>query len=333
MKSPNSISSCAVESAPTETFATSKISRPARRLVASLLRMFLHRTRWCVALLVMIMLMPAVGKAQLERRTVVQDRPVELTFMAPRSINLITVEPLARGEMHYAIMHSFGEVSNGWRNFYGIDNGAVIRLSLEYGITDRASVWIGRSSLDKVFEAGGRYRVLEQMESGSVPVSVTLTAATGLNGSELNFPGIPSYDLYDRTSLFASVIVGRKLSDDFSLQVAPMVARFNRTGFEIAIPEDDNNYVGLGLSLRYKISGRLALTAQHILRSTVDGTLLRGNFGFGLDIETGGHVFQLFFTNSQALNDMYLLAGRTGDPLDGAFRFGFNVNRLFMVRG
>jgi hypothetical protein len=85
--------------------------------------------------------------------------------------------------------------------------------------------------------------------------------------------------------------------------------------------------------MRYKISGRVALTAQHILRSTVDGMLLRGNTGIGLDIETGGHVFQLFFTNAQALNDMYLLAGRAGDPLDGAFRFGFNVNRLFMVRG
>jgi hypothetical protein len=289
--------------------------------------------RGLLYLLLLIILMPADALCQLERRTVVQDRPVELTFMAPRNINLITVEPLSRGEMHYAIMHSFGEVSNGWRNFYGIDNGAVIRLSLEYGITDRASVWIGRSSLDKVFEAGGRFRLLQQMESGSVPVSVTVTAATGLNGSELDFPGIPSYDLYDRTSLFASVIVGRKFNNRFSVQAAPMVARFNRTGFEITIPDDDNNYFGLGVSMRYKISGRLALTAQHILRSTVDGMLLRGNTGIGLDIETGGHVFQLFFTNAQALNDMYLLAGRAGDPLDGAFRFGFNVNRLFMVRG
>ena len=287
---------------------------------------------WLGMAILLVSLMPAATMAQLERRTVVQDRPVELTFMAPRSINLITVEPLSRGEMHYAIMHSFGEVSNGWRNFYGIDNGAVIRLSLEYGITDRASVWIGRSSLDKVFEAGGRYKLLRQMESGSVPLSVSVVAATGLNGSELDFPGVPSYDLYDRTTLFASVIIGRKFNERFSLQAAPMVARFNRTGFEIAIPQDDVNYLGLGMSGRYKLRGRLALTAQYMFRSTGDGTVLRGNMGVGLDIETGGHVFQLFFTNSQALNDMYLLAGRAGDPLDGAFRFGFNVNRLFMVR-
>jgi hypothetical protein len=268
---------------------------------------------------------------QLERRLAVQDRPVELTFMAPRNINILTSEPLSRGEMHYAIMHSFGEVNNGWRNFYGIDNGAVIRFSLEYGVTERASVYIGRSGLDKVFDAGFRYALIQQMQSGKPPVNVSLTGSVGLNSSEINFLGSPSFTLYDRTSYYGAVLVSRKFSEHLSVQAAPMAARFNRTGFEVAIPSDAQWYYGLGVSARYRFTGRLALTGQYIWSENDKGESFRNNFGLGLDIETGGHVFQLFFTTTQSLNDAYVLAGRNGDPLDGGFRFGFNVNRLFMV--
>lgn len=280
----------------------------------------------------MLCLMPMQLFAQLERRQVVQNRPVELTFMAPRNINILTTEPLSRGEMHYAIMHSFGELNNGWRNFYGIDNGAVIRFSLEYGVTDKSSVFIGRSGLDKVYDAGFRYAVIRQMQHSGPPVNVSVTASVGLNSSEYNFLGQPSYTLYDRTSYFAAILASRKFTDKFSAQVSPMMARFNRTGFEVSIPGDAQWYYGLGLSARYRITGRLALTGQYIWSENNDGESFRNNVGLGLDIETGGHVFQLFFTTTQALNDAYVLAGRNGDPLDGGFRFGFNVNRLFMLR-
>ena len=282
-------------------------------------------------LFVFLLFLPMELMGQLERRLAVQDRPVELTFMAPRNINILTTEPLSRGEMHYAIMHSFGELSNGWRNFYGIDNGAVIRFSLEYGISDKASVFIGRSGLDKVFDAGFRYALVQQMQSGSPPVNVSITGSVGLNSSEYNFAGSPSFSLYDRTSYYAAVLVSRKLTDNVSLQLAPKVARFNRTGFEVSIPGDAQWYYGLGMSARYRITGRLALTGQYIWSENDLNESFKNNFAIGLDIETGGHVFQLFFTTTQALNDAYVLAGRNGDPLDGGFRFGFNVNRLFML--
>ncbi|MCC5926911.1 MAG: hypothetical protein JJU41_10175 [Bacteroidetes bacterium] len=284
------------------------------------------------ALFILLLLcIPTQLIAQLERRLVVQDRPVELTFMAPRNINILTTEPLSRGEMHYAIMHSFGELSNGWRNFYGIDNGAVIRFSLEYGIRDKASVYIGRSGLDKVFDAGFRYALIKQMQSGSPPVNISLTGSVGLNSAEYNFLGSREFTLYDRTSYYGALLISRKFSDDLSVQLSPQLARFNRTGFEIAIPGDAQWYFGLGVSARYRITGRLALTGQYIWSENSDSESFRNNVGIGLDIETGGHVFQLFFTTTQALNDAYVLAGRNGDPLDGGFRFGFNVNRLFML--
>lgn len=267
--------------------------------------------------------------AQMERRLVQQDRPVELTFMAPRNITLHTIEPLAKGEMHYAIMHAFGEVSNGWRNFYGIDNGANIRFSLEYGFTERLSTWIGRSGQDKVFEAGARYVVLRQMTSGDMPISLGINGNIGLNSSDLNAFVAQEYEFYERVSYFVSMPIARKESDRLSYQLAPMFAHFNRVGTEIAIPLNENTYFGVGTSLRYKLRGRLALTGQYVYKANRD---VADNFGIGLDIETGGHVFQLFFTTTQSLTDQYVLASDNGNPLDGGFRFGFNVNRLFSIK-
>lgn len=274
-------------------------------------------------------LIPSDATAQLERRQVQQDRPVELTFMAPRNINLHTAEPLSKGEMHYSIMHSFGEVNNGWRNFYGIDNGANIRFSLEYAFRDDLSVWVGRSGKDKVFESGARYLILRQMESGDMPVSLAVNANIGLNSSELDIFVTQPYEFHERVSFFASVLLARKESPELSYQIAPMFAHFNRVGTEISIPLNVNTYFGVGASARYKISGRLALTGQYVFKANPD---LDDNIAIGLDIETGGHVFQLFFSTTQSLTDQYVLAGAEGDFTDGGFRFGFNVNRLFRVR-
>ena len=189
------------------------------------------------------------------------------------------------------------------------------------GLQTTFSVFVGRSGLDKVFDAGVRYRFLRQMEDGSMPVSVAFTASTGLNSSEYNFLGSTDFSLYDRTSYYAGLPVSRKFSDSVSLQLTPMMARFNRTGFEISIPSDARWYYGIGLSGRYRITGRLALTGQFIWSENDLGDAVRNNVALGLDIETGGHVFQLFFTTTQALNDAYVLAGRNGNPLDGGLPF------------
>ncbi len=280
-----------------------------------------------ITLLLMGFSVDAFG--QMERRLVQQDRPVELTFMAPRNINLHTIEPLAKGEMHYAIMHAFGEVSNGWRNFYGIDNGANIRFSLEYGFTERLSTWIGRSGEDKVFEAGARYVVLRQMTSGDMPISLGINGNIGLNSSDLNAFVAQEYEFYERVSYFVSVPIARKENDRLSYQLTPMLAHFNRVGPEISIPLNENTYFGIGTSLRYKLRGRLALTGQYVYKANRD---VADNIAIGLDIETGGHVFQLFFTTTRSLTDQYVLASDNGNPLDGGLRFGFNVNRLFSIK-
>ncbi len=269
--------------------------------------------------------------AQLERTPAVQNRPVELTFMAPRNINLYTVEPLSRGELHYSIMHTFGTVDTGVRNLWGIDQGANVRFSFEYGITDRWSAGFGRSSLDKVYDINSRYRLLSQMEQEGSPVSVTLNVSGGIITA--SFPFLQDdYSFNDRLNGAASLLVARKFTEEWSLQLSPTIVHFSRVGQELNVADPDvNTYYALGVSTRYKIRPRTALSAQYI--PTLNGENTSYNLAVGIDIETGGHVFQMFFTTSRALNDQYLVAGENGSFFDREFRFGFNVNRLFNLLG
>lgn len=265
--------------------------------------------------------------AQLERRPAVENRPVELTFMAPRNINLYTVEPLSSGELHYSIMHTFGTVDTGVRNLWGVDQGANVRFSFEYGINDRWSAGFGRSSLDKVYDINSRYRLISQMQQEGSPVSVSLNVSAGVITA--SFPFLQDdYTFNNRLNGAASVLIARKFTDEFSLQLSPTIVHFNRVGQEINVADPNvNTYYAVGVSTRYKIRPRTALSAQYL--PTLNGENTGYNLAVGIDIETGGHVFQMFFTTSRALNDQYLVASENGNFFNREFRFGFNVNRLF----
>ena len=274
------------------------------------------------------------GMAQLQRERVVENRPVELIFPTPKHINLNTTEPLAAGELYYSIMHAFGTVENGITDFWGLDSGANIRFSLEYGITDRFSVFAGRSSMDKVYDIGFRYLYLQQMTGSGSPVSASIVLTGGLMTDDYSFLN-QSYSFSERNQLSVALPFSRKMNDRFSLLAVPMVAAFSRTNpfLRIKDPLDTEEvFAGLGLGSRYKLNNRTSITIQYVPSYRFETETTNQNIAIGMDFETGGHVFQIFFTTSRALNDAYLLAGANGRIDDYAFRFGFNINRSFVVR-
>ncbi len=268
---------------------------------------------------------------QLTRERANPNAPVELTFMAPRHIQVMTVEPLSKGELHYSIMHTFGEIGSGARNAWGIDYGANVRMSLEYGLGEKLSAYAGRSSMDKVFDGGFRWHVVQQTREGATksrPVSVSLQGGFGYNGSDYGYLAT-DYSFEDRWHGVGFVHVARKMSEDLSLQLSGGAAGFSRVGLETQVFDTRSNvYAGAMFSGRYKVSSRLALTWEIMPRfsENVSSTV----YGGGLDIEVGGHVFQLYVVSSQSLNDGYLLAGESANDFDG-FRLGFNINRIFAL--
>ncbi len=278
-------------------------------------------------ILLFVCFVPIVAVAQLERKLVNEKLVEELTFHAPKHINVFTVEPLSKQELHFSIMHTFNTLDNGPRNLWGLDNGANIRLSFEYGITSKLSAGFGRSSLDKVFDFFARYHILQQTQDGRMPFSLSLMGSSAINTSDYSFIAGPPVEGTDRWSFFGQVMLARKFGDSFSAQLTPMLAHFANMRTIFAVEGGQDTYVALGVSGKWKFSRRTSLTAQWIPNLNSD---LRNNVGIGLDVEAGGHVFQMYFVTSPALAESYLLAGGNGAPIEG-FRLGFNVNRIFSI--
>ncbi|MGM0946224.1 MAG: DUF5777 family beta-barrel protein [Bacteroidota bacterium] len=269
--------------------------------------------------------LPAFG--QLERKLANENQPVDLIFHAPRHINLLTVEPLDPKSMHFAIMHTFGPVNGGVQNLFGLDNGANIQFSFEFALSEKLSLAISRSSTDKVYNVFGRYHLLQQTQSGSMPFSLSLAGGAGVNTSPYDFLPEGSPNFSERSSYFGQVMLGRKFSPKFSAQISPMMAYFVDPREIYQIQGDQNLYLAVGLSGKIKVTDRASLTLQYIPNLNSD---LRSNYGIGWDVEAGGHVFQMYFATSQGLNEQYLLAGGNGVPGE-EFRLGFNVNRIFAM--
>lgn len=255
--------------------------------------------------------------------------PVDEVFWAPSVILTSSVTNLPGGNLNVTIMHAFGIATDGVETLFGLDGAANIRFGVDYGVFDRLSVGIGRSRFDKLYDARFKANLLRQTKDGRIPVEVALKGSVGIMTLRNGF------DFADRLNYFASLLVARKVTDRLSVQVAPMFSHFNTVFIERGaggeVVEERNDHIALGLAGRYVLSPRFALLAEYlpVLGARSDGTT--DVISLSLDIETGGHVFQLFFTSSSWLTEQHALARNADDFLAGDFRFGFNVNRVFSL--
>lgn len=276
-----------------------------------------------ISLFVIVFFVNSVTHAQIERERADPDGPVEGTFWAPHIVGMETVEQLAVNNMNVTIMHSFGiATTRPVNNFFGMDIPPNVRLGLDYGITDSWSLGIGRTTFEKIVDIRTKLVLLQQTKASSVPVSLSLKGDVGLTTQENNLP------LSDDLNYLISLITARKLNRQLSVQVVPMYARFNTV---LSTQNEVHNLFALGLGAEYHLSDRYALSAEYypVIGERNEGT--NNAFALALNIETGGHVFQLFFASSNWHTEQYILARTSDEFWAGDFRFGFNVNRLFFL--
>jgi hypothetical protein len=250
------------------------------------------------------------------------------TFKGTRVINGQSIETPGAGSLLFLISHRFGTLNSGAYNFFGLDQ-ATIRLGLEYGLTDRLAVGVGRSSLEKTFDGFGKYRLLRQGTGpGTLPVSVTLFGSVAL--SSLRFAPQPERTTTSRLTYAYQALLARKFSSALSVQLMPTLLHRNF----VDLRRDQNNVWALGLAARQKLTKRLALTGEYYyLLPGATATDFRNSLALGFDIETGGHVFQLHVTNSRGMIEKFFIPQTTGNFLKGDIFFGFNVSRAFQLRG
>lgn len=249
------------------------------------------------------------------------------SFKTNRVINLHSLENTAPGVLDVKISHRFGTLNGGFYELFGLD-GATVRIGADLGITKRLAVGLGRSSLDKTYDGFLKYKFLRQSAGKrNMPVTAALFASMAIQTLKWQNP--------DRDNLFSSrlyytyqLILGRKFSESFTLQLSPTVVHRNL----VATTIENNDVFALGVAGRIKLSKRVALNAEYIyVLPDQLASEFRNSFSIGFDIETGGHVFQLHFTNSTAMIAKGYVAETLGDWSDGGVHFGFNISRVFTV--
>ncbi len=253
------------------------------------------------------------------------------TFKATRLINGQTIETVGKNQLNFWISHRFGALNSGFiDNFFGLDE-ARIRLGLEYGITNQLTIGIGRSSQEKMYDFYGKYKLLRQ--SNSMPVTLTLYASNAVStvatGSILESGTVMKYyDNLERMTYTGQILLARKFSDKFSLQVMPTLIHFNKA----ETVDTPNEMVALGVGGRIKLTKRLSISGEYYANfNRPASSNYHNSLALGFDIETGGHVFQLHFTNARGMIERQFIAQTSKQWSDGGIFYGFNIARGFSL--
>jgi hypothetical protein len=247
------------------------------------------------------------------------------TFKTTRLINGQSIENTGRGILDLKISHRFGMVNTGAYNFFGLDQ-ATMRIGLDYGITSRLEAGIGRSTYNKEFDGFYKFRILRQSTGkASVPLSISATSTAvwrSLKDPATTYP----INYSDHFSFANQLIFARKFNDYFSLQLVPTMVHYNIVPTR-AFP---NDIYSLGVGFRQRLSKRVNLTGEYYYQFKQLGGYYN-SLSLGFDIETGGHVFQLHFTNSTGINESSFITQTQGLWGRGDIHFGFNISRVFTV--
>ncbi len=247
------------------------------------------------------------------------------TFKAMYVVNMQTVEAPAAGALNVEIQHRFGKINSGIYDFFGLDN-AGWRLGLDYGISNRLAIGIGRSSFEKTYDGYIKYKIWRQTDANEkMPVTVSLLGT--ISNYTLEQTNKPWLDATYRTAYSTQLLIARKFSRAVSAELAPTYLHLNLVPTEA----DHNDLFALCTGLRVKITKRSSINAEYdwLPSGQIVSTQLYNSFSLGWDIETGGHVFQLVFSNSQGMIPTQYITQTTGKWTEGDIYFGFNISRNF----
>lgn len=247
----------------------------------------------------------------------------EAAFKGLKIVNFESTKMLNKREFYFIVAHRFGSIKNGFDDFFGLDF-ANTRLHFLYGISDGFNVSVARSSFNKTYDASLKYRLLNQGTASPVTVAGYSQLAVNTLLEEALILRPVNFD--ERLSFTQQLLISRKFDDKLSLELMPT---YFHEGYTAYAPQENSQYV-LGIGGRYKLGKRWSINMDygwHLNRA--DGSPFVNPLSIGVDIETGGHVFQLHFTNAQPTFESGFLGNATGDWSEGDIYFGFNLSRVF----
>jgi hypothetical protein len=252
------------------------------------------------------------------------------TFKSTRIMNGHSIEKMPPGQLDFRISHRFGRINSGAYEFFGLDQSNV-HFGLEYGIFNWMMIGIGRGTYEKTFDGFAKFTLLRQSSGARfMPVSVSLLSSAALKSVKWADPSRTNY-FSSRLSYVGQVLIARKISQVFSVQLSPSYVHRNLVATEL----DPNDLFSLGAGGRMKLTKRISLNAEYYYLANPKKYMSQKVYdplSIGFDIETGGHVFQLIFTNSVAMIEKGFIGETTGSWSKGDIHFGFNISRVFTLK-
>lgn len=254
----------------------------------------------------------------------VQENIVSATFKGTRIVNGHSIENRKNKELEFIISHRFGRLNTGFEELFGLDQ-ANIRFALEYGLTDDLTAGLGRSSFEKTYDGYLKYSLLKQKTGANAfPFAVSLFGSIAAKSQK----AIAGNERTFAESLFyvGQVLVAKKVNSSLSIQVTPTYVHRNLA----TIAADPHDIFALGFGTRVKLSKRVSLNAEYYQQfQNLTSINARNSLAFGVDIETGGHVFQIILSNAITMVEKSFITETTGNFFGGDIHLGFNLSRTF----
>ncbi|NND63257.1 MAG: hypothetical protein HKN48_08695 [Flavobacteriaceae bacterium] len=263
------------------------------------------------------------------------DKTVNAAFKGLKVVNFESTKLANSRELYFIVAHRFGTVKNGIDDFFGLDN-AVTQIKFIYGVNEWLNLGAARSSFMKKYGLHAKYRIIRQTE-GKFPFTLVGYHLATVN-TALDEELFTNLEFGDRLTYTTQVLLSRKISENFSVLLAPtyihenLATRSTITGEdeEVSVFDEENDQIAVGVGGRYKLTKRWSINVDyglHLNRNS--NSSFKNPLSIGVDLETGGHVFQMHFTNAQAMFEEGFIIQGQGDWGDGDFFFGFNLSRVF----
>ena len=250
-------------------------------------------------------------------------------FKATRLVLSQSTEMTKKKNLNFLIIHRFGDAggaNGGGKLYYGLDDVADVYIGFEYGISDNFNIDIGRTTIGGLADLELKYAILHQKSDNSSPIAITLIGEGGVR--PYGFVSYPTFG--DRLSYFGQAIFARKFSSAFSLQIAPSYVRDNLPMPDVAGNEQQFfSLSGTGVLKVSKHMGIIVDYAHPFSSFRQHNSNFSDPLGFGLQMETGGHVFTINFTNARAIDEINYLSDTESKYSKGQFRIGFTISRIF----
>lgn len=239
-----------------------------------------------------------------------------------------TVENPLNGNLIFNVQHRFGTVNSGWYDFFGLDQ-ANTRLGFQYGINDWLAIGIGRSSYQKTYDGWVKVKILRQSTGlRKMPLSIDYYGSMAISALKWSEPERTNY-FSSRMSYTNLLLIARKFSPGISIQLMPSHVHYNL----VETKEDDNDVFSIGAGGRFKVSKRVSINLEYYyLISKQTREKYVDPFSIGIDIETGGHIFQLYATNAEGIIEQHFIGRTSGKWLNGDIHIGFNISRAFTIK-